>query len=533
MGTMSVIARVVVYVTVASTLCQGHSNSSSDVVETERNIEVNPSTTDTHFDVASFFSTPVASNLASLIANAVKSRRMAANITSKGRQDEVEEDIIGESNNSSLVTTTEEDPWPTTSHVLETEEGFQPASADQFGNLGDGSKLVDLLPDISQYSLDASGLVPLAGAGAVALVALGAILAVPVAPIILRRTGSNGWGGLPSWKTLFNWWSSPDPTAEAWADNYYQGYGHGDEYPSEAYVGAGEPYYNTYDTSSSGSSIDSYYTSHNNNNQHTEVVGQPGGQVQKHNPTAYTSKEKGYNPAAAYPSKEKDHNPAGYQNKGHAYHNTNPPTFHNHNPPAYQTHHNRPNRRQGDKKKPTVDGYEYVTLEQINRIGDESVRVLSELVNNYGINDLYAFRDGSNQLQRRRLPSRQQQPQPSHQETQGYAHQETQGYPNQETQGYSNQETQAYAHQETQGHYQTYYDEAPEDHPHRDTISLVEPEGDENESKDASSEPHPYRRHQYSFAASTSEVAGATKKEEESSQAHKVSEFPYEFHKEN
>nr|XP_053650758.1 uncharacterized protein LOC128701184 [Cherax quadricarinatus] len=278
------------------------------------------STPKNRFHVSSFFNTPVASNLVNLITNAMKSRSQAtaAINTTLEKQDEGS----GGGDELNPATTTEENQSSNASHVGQ--EAFLPASPEQFGNLGTGSKFVDLLPDISEYSIETDSLAQYAGAGAMALVALGAILAVPVAPIILRRTGTSGWAGIPSWSNLLNWWSSPDPTAEAWADNYYQGYN--DEYPAEAYPGGDEHYYG-YDPSVSGSNVDPQVVSYHSGN--TQVSGSPG---------------------KAPP----------------AYHNTHTPTFQNNLPQSYapNKHHPRPHRRQDNKKTQNVDGYEYVTLEQ-------------------------------------------------------------------------------------------------------------------------------------------------------------------------
>ncbi|KAK8728053.1 hypothetical protein OTU49_009366 [Cherax quadricarinatus] len=140
------------------------------------------STPKNRFHVSSFFNTPVASNLVNLITNAMKSRSQAtaAINTTLEKQDEGS----GGGDELNPATTTEENQSSNASHVGQ--EAFLPASPEQFGNLGTGSKFVDLLPDISEYSIETDSLAQYAGAGAMALVALGAILAVPVAPIILR-----------------------------------------------------------------------------------------------------------------------------------------------------------------------------------------------------------------------------------------------------------------------------------------------------------------------------------------------------------
>ncbi|XP_042220477.1 uncharacterized protein LOC121865207 [Homarus americanus] len=427
-----------------------------------------------NLDVSAFFHTPVASNLVTLITSAMRRRGEKQQLEEEEQQqqqeeeeeeeddwydDEVEEKgWFSDEGDTNVTTTTEEN---TSKNITSLLSQFIPASAAQFGSLGTGSKLVDLLPDMSEYSIDATGLTSWAGAGAVALMALGAILAVPVAPIILRRTGTSGWGGIPSLSNLLSWWSSPDPAAEAWADNYYQGYENTQDYLTGAYSNDEQQY----DASVSGSDAGGYY-------------------ADKAPPPAY--------------------------------HNTIPPNFHNTNPPNnnYYPVQRPPSRRQGYNNRKTSDGYEYVTLEEINRIGDESVRVLSELVQGHSIDDIYAYRDGSNKLNRRRLPAQQQyqypqqyQPEPSYQQAKQHFE-------------------ESYVEENAQQHYE---DNNPEGHPYRQTFSMVEGEDQAGEQND----PHPYR-HKYSFATSASAL-GQSKDDQPrtNQQLHKVTEFPYEFHKED
>ncbi|XP_071531606.1 uncharacterized protein [Panulirus ornatus] len=352
------------------------------------------------------------------------------------------------------------DPTPTTSRIIQEEAEFTAASSDQFGSPGTGSKLMEMLPAISDYSLEVSD-IPLSGAGAFALMALGALFAVPVAPAIIRRTTSSGWAGLPSWSDLFGWWSSPEPTAEAWANNYYQRYENdGGEYLSGAYSN-GEQYYG-YDPS--GNTAGLYYT-----DDHMNQV------------------------ATATASRKNLH--------ATGYHNTNPPIFHGSNNPTRLA-----SRRQGENRRNSVDGYEYVTLEQINRIGDESIRVLNQMANGYTVDEIYAYRD-SNQLNRRRLPPllrQQYEPEPSYQE----AHQHYEQTYMQEEPVELDDDSNSNGHQ-----------------PHKDTFSLVDSEEEGDVVGD-----NPYR-HKYDFATSASEVA--IQKDETQDKVLKVSEFPYEFHKAN
>lgn len=153
------------------------------------------------------------------------------------------------------------------------------------------------------------------------------------------------------------------------------------------------------------------------------------------------------------------------------------------------------------------------TFSRINRIGDDSVRYLSQLAQGYSVDDFYAFRDGSNQLTRRRLPASQHrrqnhqyQPEPSYHVAQSYIQEEQE--------------------EEDEEEFPDHY-EGPEGHPYKDTVSMVFPD-DEEEAE------HPYR-HKYDFATSASEVgmtSSSTRGEDQRSRQllHKVAEFPYEFH---
>lgn len=415
-----------------------------------------------------------------------------------GGAEEEDQSLINNTSFSSSSSSSQKEDSTTVSSVGEDKVDFAPASAEQFGELGSGSKFMEYLPDFSAMSVESNNLVGMAGAGAVALMALGAIFAVPVAPIILRRTGNNGWAGLPSWSDLFSWWSSPDPVAEAWVDKNQHGYGYDEDYPTAPYYN-NEQYY-AYDTTGSGSSNQNTYYAEADENllQYTSQKGD----------VDYTGQSDGQTYAA----------PANYyaQEQGGAYENDNGLT-----------------RQRNERPKTSVDGHEYVTLEQLNRIGEESVKMLGEMAKGYTPEDLYAFRGDSNQLRRRRLQTRfpvnqvrsqQQQQQQQHNRRPQYQPQPSYQESQQEFQKTHTEEKQPTQPQSG----------GPEGFPNKKVFSLTQPDSVEDAQYETDS---PYK-HSYSFSDPGIDSSSFHQQDEgvddvqgEKSML-KVSEFPYQFHKE-
>lgn len=517
--------RGMVTVAVVFTFCKGN----DEMTDGYRATGTEESPPGSPFSVLSLFKTP--SNLANLISSAMKKE-------GEEREKDLEEKEEEVSDNSTLPTDSRNDSYESTSSssssssslssplttffasiassslssssstAPEDDEGgvqFLPASSAQFGDLGNGSKLVDLFSDLSEYSVSATEVAPFAGAGAVALLALGALFAVPVAPALLRRTGAEGWSGLPSLSELFGWFRSSDPVAEAWADNYYQRYEHpGGEYGGEYYPG--------FDHSESGSVPKQYFE----DGSHPHP-GAPG-------------------PHAEAPNLHHDDAP----------------------PPRYQPIFAL-NRRQGTRRV-SKDGYEYVNLDEINRIGEESVRIFGQLVQGMGEQDEPNFyRVGTNHVARRRLP---QQHQDSHHDSSIFQHDPNPSFhyqSNDEVHEYPKvaYENQAYVenyeypqnaqdqHYESQPHSQNtdeYQEKELHWYPQHDRDSndaLVHGSSDQSTSQHpyaqeiaTSDVPHPYRKEEPQvFLSERRQGENSDQSSGLRRQPIKVSEFPYEFHK--
>ncbi|XP_068246350.1 uncharacterized protein [Palaemon carinicauda] len=451
------------------------------------------------FETPSILSSPIASNLAKLISNALGTNEEAPKEAAKEKIEDLaekkgeegdEEDALEDESDVTTpsdrldsredLSVNDSKTAGNSSRADESKVDFTPASAEQFGELGTGSKLMEYLPDFSQMSVEANDLAGIAGVGLAGLMAVTAIFAVPVAPVILRRTGNNGWAGLPSWSDLFSWWSTPEPAAEAWVDKHNQGYDYRYDYDSAAYPHNGQQYY-AYDTSSSGSEQAAYYAETDTNH------------VQYASPEEEPTHE--YDAQAAYAQQ-----PAYHQQEYQPQHPQHPPEAYN-----IRQRNRRPAAAAG------VDGHEYVTLEQLNRIGEDSVKYLSELAKGYTPEDLYAYRDGppNNELRRRRLPAPeasegrypsrpQYQPQPSYVQSQQYFKQGPQG--------------------------EEKTDEGPEGFPHKDVFSITQPDSKE----EVNYEPHsPYYHSQTGEKDGSAEQAVAGQGMEK--QMFKVSDFPYSF----
>ncbi|XP_042882268.1 uncharacterized protein DDB_G0271670-like isoform X3 [Penaeus japonicus] len=419
-----------------------------------------------------------------------------------------------------------------------TDVKFVPATAGQFGELGTGSKLMEYLPDLSQYSVETSNYGAIAGAGAVALMALGAVFAVPAAPIILRRAGMNSWSGLPSISDLFTWWSSPDPSALTWADKndggmayyeddeggyYYNGGGEGVYYDAEGYTapaaGASGYYtddqqyqYYSYDSSSSGSEDTHRYT----DSQGNTIVSAPA-------------------PAPAHGG-YLVHAPRADQASTTRAPARGPP--HGMKRPLWKRNKNR--------RKDTVDGHEYVTLEEINRIGDESMRILSDLAQGH-----VSRRRGSAQLSPQRTFRRRQQQQTYEVDQQGHHEQQEHHQQGQQQQhqyapspSYEyGQElfTQSYQTAEGEGEQYSEYDPstAAEGHPYRFSLTDERQQTGQSESESHQQKqerPNGYSRHNlgYLYPGAEEEVdVGSPRTSQNAPLKVAESEFPYKFHKED
>ncbi|KAK7072142.1 hypothetical protein SK128_011538, partial [Halocaridina rubra] len=264
----------------------------------------------------------LASNLAKLISNALKlqakplldARKEVQSQKEDGAGEIVDENSM-ENNSTSETHTNSTVRYASTNSSLSEKEGgssieFVPASSEQFGELGPGSKLMEYLPNFSQLSIEANGLASVAGAGAVGLMALAAIFAVPVAPVILRRAGTKGWAGFPSWSDLFSWWTSPDPVAEAWADKNQYLYEHDHDYADGAYYTNGQYY--SYDSSVSSSDPQKiYYT-----DGHIQyVLPEPTHSAE----SIDHSSEKLFQASVNYPDQEQRHSQHQYQQQQQEY----------------------------------------------------------------------------------------------------------------------------------------------------------------------------------------------------------------------
>ncbi|XP_063604036.1 uncharacterized protein LOC134779727 [Penaeus indicus] len=399
---------------------------------------------------------------------------------------------------------------------------FVPATAGQFGELGTGSKLMEYLPDLSQYSIETGNYGALAGAGAVALMALGAVFAVPAAPVILRRAGMDGWSGLPSFSDLFTWWSSPDPAALTWADKndagaafyedneggyYYNGGGEGLYYDSEGYAvpapGGNEYYtdgqyqYYSYDTTGSGSEDAHQYTDSQGN-----IVASAPAPMPAHGGYLVHASRADQAASTRAPAR-------------------GPP--HGMKRPLWKRNKNR--------RKDTVDGHEYVTLEEINRIGDESMRILSDLAQGH--------------FERRRGPAPhapQQTFRRRQQQTYGGEHQqERQQYQYAPQPSYEQGQelfTQSYATQEAEGEYDP--STGAEGHPYR--FSLTDEaqqagQGDAGSHHQEQERPQGgYSRHNLGYlyaGAEAEEDVGSPRTSQDAPLKMAEEDFPYKFHKED
>ncbi|CAL4122484.1 unnamed protein product [Meganyctiphanes norvegica] len=303
----------------------------------------------------------------------------------------------------------------------ENEIVFSPVSPGQFGEPGNGSKFLEAIQnfDLSKYSLETDGdYSTLIGIGSAALLAIGAIAAVPVAPIILRRTGTSGWGGLPSFSELWGWWSKPDPQAEKFANNQYNGNNYiNREYdyaPNQANQYDNNQYDNNqYDNSQYEKNQydnNQYDNSQYENNQYDNNAWYSdyydSGSSPSQTSYQYEPESDQEEPSEQY---NRNNGPGSsgqahrQRNTGQAHRQRNtvqaqpkrPHQGGNRQPSA----NNRRNKRPQQDPERTQDGHEYTTVEELNKLGEDSLKTIYEQFSAHMVDPQNFYQD--NELRRR------------------------------------------------------------------------------------------------------------------------------------
>ncbi|XP_047477401.1 uncharacterized protein LOC125031027 [Penaeus chinensis] len=193
-----------------------------------------------------------------------------------------------------------------------------------------------------------------------------------------------------------------------------------------------------------------------------------------------------------------------------------------------------PGNKKREKKGNPVDGHEYVTLEEINRIGDESMRILTDLAQGHFERrrgpPLHAPQQTFRRRQQQAYGGEQQQQQPQEQQYQ-YAPQ-----PSYE----QGQElfTQSYATQGAEGEYDP--STGAEGHPYR--FSLTDEvqragQGDADSHQQKQERPKGgYSRHNLGYlypGAEAEEDVGSPRTSQDAPLKMTEEDFPYKFHKED
>ncbi|XP_063850888.1 uncharacterized protein LOC135094587 isoform X1 [Scylla paramamosain] len=244
---------------------------------------------------------------------------------------------------------------------------------------------------------------------------------------------------------MWGWFRAEDPVAEAWVDSYNQG----------LEVGGGQygsyqqkEHYNNYDHSISGSQPEQYFEGAHANPR----------------------------PSHHYPRPAEPLPPHRYQEGSSRY-----------------PHNAAPHKRRQGNRRVSENGYEYVNLDEINRIGDASVRLFAQIVQGMDENhqhpeDFYRYPDEDNTIARRRLSAPRPHPNPYPAQTHPYQYPEEpsyQAYPQEQYQ----EESYKFPYQ-SEGNSEGY---SPEEH------HWYTGQGNDASFKDTKEDsykdvPHPYRK---------------------------------------